>query len=79
MTSVETGVMPVWEVNSRRDEMKTFYTHTGVGRCRYVVSFHDGVKTHRDNSPFFDIRIFSSKLDTQKFVKELLAAGYVQK
>ncbi len=36
--------------------MKTFYTIDDFGRRGgHDVSFHDGVSTHRDGSPFFDI------------------------
>jgi hypothetical protein len=61
-----------------RCKLKTFNIQERIGRARHVVSFHDGVKAHRDNSPFFDVRIFNRKLDRQKFVTELKAAGYVQ-
>ena len=49
---------------------------TNVGKARYVVSFHDGVKTHKDGSPFFDMRIFSAKRAMQKFVRDLESQGY---
>lgn len=59
--------------------LKTFRVQERIGRARHVVSFHDGVKTHKDNSPFFDMQICSRKRDRQKFVKELTAAGYVER
>lgn len=57
---------------------KTFKEQAGIGKARHVVSFHDGVKTHHDNSPFFDVRIFSQKRKAEKFIKKLTAAGYVR-
>lgn len=32
---------------------KTFSVKTGIGKARHVISLHDGVKTHKDNSPLF--------------------------
>lgn len=57
---------------------KMFNVMQNIGKCRYVVNFHDGEKTHRDGSPFFDIHIFSRKKDLQKCVKELRSAGYIE-
>lgn len=56
---------------------KTFNVKTGIGNARHVVSFHDGVKTHKDDSPFFDVRTFGRKRNAAKFTKDLVAAGYV--
>lgn len=58
---------------------RVFYTQYGIGKARYVVNFHDGVKTHKDNSPFFDIEIFSNKKDLQKFVRGLLKNDYLER
>lgn len=55
----------------------TYRISTNVGRAKYVVSFWDGVKTHKDGSPFFDISIFSSKRKLQAFVRGLEQQGYV--
>jgi hypothetical protein len=57
--------------------MKSFREKMNVGRARYVVSFHDGIKKHQDGSKFFDIRIFKNKVVKNRFVKELMASGYV--
>lgn len=56
--------------------MKTFRIQERIGKARHVVSFHDGVKTHSDNSPFFDVRIFSRKRDALRFTQQLKADGY---
>ena len=52
-------------------------THN-VGNARHVVSYHDGVETHQDGSPFFGIRILSTVRDRDRFVKELKQDGYVE-
>jgi hypothetical protein len=59
--------------------LKTFSTQRNIGKARHVVNYHDGVKVHKDNSPFFDIAIFGRKTKADAFVKELKAAGYVEK
>lgn len=59
--------------------MKTYYEMQNVGRARYVVNYHNGVKTHRDGSNFYDIAIFSNGKKKDAFVKELQANGYREK
>lgn len=48
-----------------------------VGRAKYVVNYHDGVKTHRDGSPFYDINILKNKKDLESFVSTLISEGYI--
>lgn len=62
----------------RRCKLKTFNMLENVGKVRHVVSFHDGVKTHQDNSPFFDVRTFGRKRDANKFARALETDGYVR-
>ena len=57
---------------------KTFHTQNNIGKVKYTVSFHDGVKTHADGSPFFDLRTFSNKKRRNKFCKGLRAQGYAE-
>jgi hypothetical protein len=49
-----------------------------VGSTRYLVNFHDGVKTHRDGSPFYDIRLFSNKRKRNQFLAQLRRDGYTE-
>lgn len=58
---------------------KVYYEESGIGSSKYVVNFHDGKKTHSDGSPFYDIRLYRSKEQKDKFVKELKADGYKEK
>jgi hypothetical protein len=37
-----------------------------VGKCKYVVNYHNGIKTHIDVSEFFDIAIFNNKISLYK-------------
>ena len=50
-----------------------------VGKAKYTVSKFDGVTTHSDGSPFYDIEIFSNKKKRDQYIKSLLADGYQEK
>lgn len=56
--------------------MKIYYIQNNIGRAKYVVSFHNGIKTHKDGSRFFDIEVFKNKMKLNTFVKELENNGY---
>ncbi len=58
--------------------MKRFYIQYNIGRAKYVVNFHDGVKQHRDGSEFFDISIFKNKKKLGEFVRQLREDGYAE-
>ena len=62
----------------REATVKTFNTHDNIGTVKYVVNYHDGVKTHADESQFFDIKLFSNKQKRDKFCADLLKQGYVR-
>lgn len=72
LSSLWTTVMP-------RKMSKTFYVMHGIGAAKYVVNFHDGVSTHKDGSPFYDIRIFKSKKKMDAFIGTLLSTDYKQR
>lgn len=59
--------------------MKTFNIQYHIGRVKYVVNFHDGVKTHKDGSRFFDIATFSNKKKLDAFIVQLIGEGYHEK
>ena len=48
-----------------------YFEQRNIGKAKYVISYHDGVKKHNDGSDFYDIRIFSNKKDRDTFVKTL--------
>ena len=56
--------------------MKTFNVMTNIGTAKYVVNLHNGEKTHKDGSQFFDIEIFKNKKALAAFVSRLRKAGY---
>ena len=56
--------------------MKKYRITYNVGKVKYLVSYHDGTKFHKDGSEFFDIATFSNKHKFAKFVQELNEQGY---
>lgn len=59
--------------------MKIFNTMRHVGKARYVINHHDGVKTHPDGSPFFDIIICRNRGQFQQACRQLSQDGYVER
>lgn len=57
---------------------KEFYIREGIGKAKYVVSFHNGIKKHNDGSDFYDIKIFKNKDSLEKFRQSLLKRGYTE-
>ena len=55
---------------------KRFKIMYNIGKVKYLVNFHDGVKFHNDESPFYDIALFKNKKDLGKFTKELINKGF---
>lgn len=49
-----------------------------IGKAKYVVNFHNGIKKHKDGSKFFDIKIFSNKKDRDIFIDSLIQQGYTE-
>jgi hypothetical protein len=58
---------------------KLYNEEFGVGKSKYVVNYYDGIKNHKDGSPFYDIKIFKNKVEKDEFVSELVNNGYKQK
>lgn len=58
--------------------MKRYNLSFNIGRSKYVVNFHDGVRTHKDGSPFYDIAIYRNKRQMESFVRRLKKLGYVE-
>lgn len=56
--------------------MKTMYTQHTIGKAKYCLSFHDGISTHKDGSPFYGIKLFSNKKMLQKTIKHMTQEGY---
>ena len=56
--------------------MKKFYIQYGIGKAKYVVSFHNGIEKHNDGSEFFGIKIFKNKKSLNEFSNKLVSEGY---
>ena len=50
-----------------------------IGRAKYVVNSHDGIKTHRDGNRFFDVAIFKNKKKLNLYIKSLKENGYAER
>jgi hypothetical protein len=57
--------------------MKKFRMQYGIGSAKYLVSFHDGEKKHKDGSEFWDIEIFKNKKKLYAFMDDLRKNGYM--
>ena len=59
-----------------KELVKLYNIMFGVGKAKYVVNYHDGVKKYNDGSRFYDTTLFSNKLKMNKFIKFLKKEGY---
>lgn len=55
---------------------KRYYEQHGIGKAKYTVSAHDGKQTHKDGSPFYDIKILKNKKDLANYIADLTKKGY---
>jgi hypothetical protein len=55
---------------------KVYKVTMNVGKVKYLVSYHDGLKKYSDGSPFFDVQTFKNKTQLSTFVKGLDKKGY---
>lgn len=62
-----------------KDLPMVFYQQDNIGRAKYTISYHDGIQTHNDGSPFYSIRLFSNKKELAKFRSQLINQGYTEK
>ena len=58
---------------------KCYYIQNNIGKAKYTVNFHDGIKQHKDKSPFFDVKIFKNKEILDNFIAILKEQGYKEK
>ena len=59
--------------------MKLFYERHNIGKVKYLISYHDGIKKHKDGSDFYDIATFKNKKNLTKFRCELINNGYKER
>ena len=58
------------------DVGKDYNVMYNVGKVKYLVNFHDGIKKYDDGSAFYDIRSFKNKRDLNEFISKLKQEGY---
>ncbi len=59
--------------------MKKYDVQFNVGRCKYLVNYHNGISKHNDGSEFFDIATFTNKKKFEVFIESLECNGYVKR
>lgn len=59
--------------------MKDYYIQNNIGKAKYAVSFCDGIKTHEDRSPFYDIALFKNKIKLSAFIASLKKQQYKER
>jgi hypothetical protein len=59
--------------------MKNYFLQYNVGKAKYLVSWHDGIKKHSDGSDFYDVKIFKNKKYLNRFINFLTFANYVSR
>ena len=64
------------KINEALNEGKSYKLQGGIGKAKYTVSFHDGKKTHKDGSKFYDMKILKNKKDLKNFITDLTKDGY---
>jgi hypothetical protein len=67
--------VPEGKVNEGK---KVFKVNPGIGKAKYSISSHDGKKTHKDGSDFYDIEIFNNKVELEKGIKKYTSKGFVK-
>jgi hypothetical protein len=58
--------------------LKQFSVNAQIGKCKHSISYHNGVDTHKDGSPFFGLFIFKNKKDLIIKIKDLKSLGYTE-
>jgi hypothetical protein len=66
------------KMESANEGKKVFKINPGIGKAKYSISSHDGKKTHKDGSDFYDIEIFNNKVDLEKGIKKYTSNGFVK-
>lgn len=55
---------------------KTYIVHPPIGKCKYPISHHDGVKTHGDGSRFYCLATPRNKKERDSLIRKLESEGY---
>ena len=55
---------------------KEYFVQHNIGKARYLVNYHDGIKTHKDGSRFYHIKIANNVTDLNSIIAKLNQQGY---
>ena len=78
VVSAESQKNQDFRFESVNEGKKAFKVNPGIGKAKYSISSHDGVKKHKDGSDFWDIEIFKNKVDLEKGIKNYSSKGFVK-
>lgn len=59
--------------------MRYYTLLNNVGKSKYVIVYHNGIKKNADGSKFEDIQICRNKQEVKNFIAYLKCMGYVEK
>jgi hypothetical protein len=76
MTDKGSALVPVNITESVTEGKKRFKVNPQIGKSKYSISSHDGIKKHKDGSDFFDIETFKNKVDLEKAIKNYTSKGF---
>ena len=57
--------------------MKRYNIQYNVGKCKYLVNYHNGISKHLDGSDLFDIATFTNKEKFKVFITALECKGFI--
>jgi hypothetical protein len=77
-SSIQKAYIKTYTNESVNEGKKAFKVNPGIGKAKYSISSHDGVKKHKDGSDFWDIEIFKNKVDLEKAIKNYSSKGFVK-
>lgn len=77
--NIEDIILDCKESSNNLPINKLYYVQNNIGRSKYVLSFHNGIKKHNDGSNFYDIEIFKNKKKLNNKITELKKCGYTER
>ena len=60
-----------------QENKKFFRVNPTIGKVKYSISSHDGIKKHNDGSEFWDIETFKCKKDLKRGIETYVKNNYI--
>ena len=76
LTEAKKVAIDLYKIANSKNVKKEYYIKYNVGKVKYCLHYHTGLKVHNDGSKFWDIETFSSKKKLNQSIKELKLQGY---